>query len=117
MIGYIIAGTVVAVLIVARIVYSISEKKKCTGTTEATLIFVDERIDKELTGRKISYYFVPLYEFTVDGTVFHVETNEYSRNKGAFKVDIKYEVKYNPQKPGKCFINGKKGKQVKESQF
>ena len=30
---------------------------------------------------------------------------------------IKYEVKYNPQKPGKCFINGKKGKQVKESQF
>ena len=116
MIGYIIAGTVV-VLIVAQIVYGFFEKKKCTGKTEATLIFVDERTDKELTGRKLSYYFVPLYEFAVDGTVFHVETNEFSRNKGAFKVDVKYEVKYNPQKPGKCFINGKKGKQVKESQF
>ena len=85
--------------------------------TEAALIFVDERIDRELSGRKFSYYFVPLYEYTVDGNVFHVETNEYSRNKGAFKVDIKYKVQYNPKKPGKCFINGKKGKQVKESQF
>ena len=88
-----------------------------TAKTEATLIFIDERTDKETSGRGFSYYYVPLYEYTVDGEVYHVETSEFSRNRGDFKVDIKYDVQYNPKKPDRCFIGGKKGKRVKESRF
>ncbi len=117
MIGYVIAGAVVIALILAKVIYDVTEKKNCSETTEATLIFVDERTDKDSTARQITYYFVPLYEYVVDGNIYHVETNEFSRNKGAYKVNIKYEVRYNPKKPYKCFICGKKGKQVKESRF
>lgn len=117
MIGYIIAGTIVIALILTKIIYDVTEKRKCTGKTEAELIFVDERIDKDSTARKITYYYVPLYEYSVNGKVYHAETNEFSRNKGAFKVNVKYEVHYNPDKPYKCFISGKKGKPIKESQF
>ena len=117
MIGYIIAGSAAVVLLLTKIIYDITSKKKCSGKTEGTLIFVDERSDKDTTARQYTYYYVPLYEYTVDGKVYHAETDQFSRNKGAFKVNVKYDVRYNPQKPYKCFINGKKGKPVKESIF
>ena len=70
MIVYIIADTIVIALILTKIIYDVTEKRKCTGKTETELIFVDERIDKDSTARKITYYYVPLYEYTVNGKKF-----------------------------------------------
>ena len=116
MIGYIIAGTIV-VVIAAKIIFDMMIYRRCTGKTEGKIIFIEERTDKDSTARFIRYYFVPIYEYTVDGHTYHVETREYSRDMGKYDITLTYEVKYNPNNPEECLIEGKKGIMQKESRL
>ena len=117
MIGYIIVGAVVVIAIVVKIIFDRMIYRRCTEKTEGKLIFIDERTDKDSTARFIRYYFVPIYEYTVNGHTYHAETREFSRDMGKYNVNMTYEVEYNPDNPEECLINGKKGVLQKESRF
>lgn len=78
------------------------------------MAYVDERSERSTTINKYIDYYVPIYEYVVDGKVFHAEAREYSNNSAKFQHGSKCTIKYNPNKPGECFINGKKCKKVLE---
>ena len=85
-------------------------RSRCTGETEGILIYADERGEMDLNTRKYVPYFVPVYEYNIDGKIYQTEAMEYSRDESDFPLNSVGKVKYNPEDPRECFINGKKGK-------
>lgn len=116
MIGYIIAGTVVLLLVI-KIIYDRMIYRRCTEKTDGRLVFIDERTDRDSTARFFRDYYVPIYEYTVNGHTYHVETREFSRDMGKYNVNMTYKVEYNPNNPEECLIDGKKGVLQKESRL
>ncbi len=110
---YIIGVVILALL--ARYLYRLkTSKNRCTADAEGILSHLDERTEMDRYSRKYVSYYVPIYEYRVRGIVYHAEVAEFSNNPASFKVKAGCSVKYNPEKPGECFVGGKKAKNVLE---
>ena len=113
--------TLLGLVILAVAVYFIREKtllNLCTAETEAVLSHVDECEAREANYVKVvsysaaKFYYVPIYEFRVDGMVYRVRTKDYTSNPATIRDKTTCKVKYNPRRPAECFLDGKKGKVI-----
>ncbi|MCR5249898.1 MAG: DUF3592 domain-containing protein [Lachnospiraceae bacterium] len=103
----------VALILIARLLiflYKSFDKTFCVEETEACLIYVDERSEYDPSQKKMTPYYVPIYEHKAGGTVFHSQTMEFSKDPAEFVVNTIHKVRYDPRKMSRCYIDGKKAK-------
>ncbi|MCR5768220.1 MAG: hypothetical protein K6G45_07010 [Lachnospiraceae bacterium] len=107
MMRYIIAGlAIVMIIFIYKVFNYFRMQAKCTGTTMARFLYPVWK--GELCGRQVRAQWNPVFEYCVDDTLYTVELPIYASNEKFPKADI--EVKYLPDKPKVCFINGERGK-------
>ncbi|MCR4992690.1 MAG: hypothetical protein K6A45_06565 [Lachnospiraceae bacterium] len=79
---------------------------KCVGTTVAHFLYPVWK--GELCGRYVRAQWNPVFEYSVDNTIYTVELEIYAHSKKFPNSET--EVKYLPEDPQVCFINGNRGK-------
>ena len=105
----IISGIIAVIMTIYHIVLRII-RNRCTGETEGILIYADERGEYDPSLKKYVSYYVPVFEYKIEGQIYKTEASEYSREASDFPLKSIGRVEYNPDDPRECFINGKKGK-------
>lgn len=107
---FIIAGC--AVIFVGFFLYKIYSRfklmDKCTGITYAHFLYPVWK--GELCGRTVRAQWNPVFEYCVNNKIFTVELEIYAHSNKFPNSEI--EVKYLPDDPQVCFINGNRGKIV-----
>jgi len=105
-----IAAIVLLVLSAYFYINSIIKKKLCTASVNGTIVFVEERVERD-AGRAKRSYFVPLYQYEVDGKTYTAYGSKFGKTFEQFKVGESDEIKYNPANPEVCVVNGKTGRE------
>lgn len=87
-----------------RILYNFYAKKKCVATIEGKYVYTNGSISFRTP---VSYY---VFEYKVNDQVYLVEHDKmFPGGMPAFQT---VEIKYNPQYPEICFIDGIRGRIV-----
>ena len=105
----IISGIIFVIMSIYKIYLHI-KRSRCTCETEGILIYADERGEYDPSLKKYVSYYVPVFEYKIEGQIYKTEAPEYSRDASDFPLRSIGRVEYNPDDPRECFINGKKGK-------
>lgn len=104
--------TICVVIFVGLFLFKIYNRYKlldrCTGITGAHFLYPVWK--GELSGRVVLAQWNPVFEYCVDNTIYTVELEIYARSDKFPHSEI--EVKYLPDDPQVCFINGNRGKIV-----
>ena len=79
----------------------------CREQTTGVLIGRDVRMENDMrVWRKI---YSPVYEYEVDGKIYQATAKQYSKYEEMFTVGDKGKVRYNPNNPKMCIVNGHTG--------
>ena len=89
----------------AKFVWHIVERTHCKATVQGHFVYPNYRTI--ISGRYFTHTYVPVYEYEVDGKIYHAEIELQNPDPTAFMGEV--EVKYDTADPTVCFILNKRG--------
>ena len=90
---------------VGKLLWHGVERHDCKATVQGRFVYPNYRTI--ITGRYFTHTFVPVYEYVVDGKVYHAEIELQNPDPMAFMGEV--EVEYNAADPTICYILNRKG--------
>ena len=104
--GLVLIG--IAVALSLYLVHTVTVLIVCRGIAETTLDHVEERIEADPNAKSVKHkYYVPIYRFQVEGTVYVAESRHFKNDPGIFEIEKPPKVRYKADNPAVCYIAGR----------
>lgn len=91
-------GPILLCIGLALLTSEISKRRKCSKSTEATIVDIFTRTEAVFRGSYVTYYY-PVYEYEVDGQTYRSSSLQCSKLENWFQVGNTSTIYYNPYNP------------------